>query len=329
MKFFQMSNENDEAQYRREEREWELGPDTPEEGLKAHALLDWLRSNGDVEVRTPEQTERLNYLKERLEELQNSEEEVDEDVINEIENEIDSLEDAIDVYDIIPSGKHYYMTEFEVEALSGRRYAVGTSDETRNSAEDAAKSMVDDMGIDAFSPSFAKSHLDTDKIEDEARDYYDQDVYQNPDSYLNEDEDRDLSDRQIQEIAVYNKKIKQAKETIEYLETIEGTDSKIEELTEMIDEMESEIIDIEESPQGEFNQEKIEARIEELVSDVSYHPESFLNDFGLDWKDFVDMDALIEDAIDTDGEAHFINNYDGSSDEMEVEGRTFIVMRID
>lgn len=329
MKFFQMLNENDEAEYRREEREWELGPDTPEEGLKAHALLDWLRDNGDVEVRTPEQTERLNYLKERLEELQNSEEEVDEDVINEIENEIDSLEDAIDVYDIIPSGKHYYMTEFEVEALSGRRYVVGTRDETRNSAEDAVKSLVDDIGIDAFSPSFAKSHLDTDKIEDEARDYYDQDVYQNPDSYLNEDEDRDLSDRQIQEIAVYNKKIKQAKETIEYLETIEGTDSKIEELTEMIDEMESEIIDIEESPQGEFNQEKIEARIEELVSDVSYRPENFLNDFGLDWKDFVDIDALIEDAIDTDGEAHFINNYDGSSDEMEVEGRTFIVMRID
>lgn len=329
MNFFQMLNENDEAEYRREDREWELSPDTPEEGLKAHALLDWLRSNGDVEVRTPEQTERLNYLKQRLEELQNSEEEVDEDVINEIENEIDSLEDAIDVYDIIPSGKHYYMTEFEVESLSGRRYAVGTRDETRNSAEDAVKSLVDDIGIDAFSPSFAKSHLDTEKIEDEARDYYDQDVYQNPDSYLNEDEDRDLSDRQIQEIAVYNKKIKQAKETIDYLETIEGTDSKIEELTEMIDEMESEIIDIEESPQGEFNQEKIEARIEELVSDVSYRPENFLNDFGLDWKDFVDMDALIEDAIDTDGEAHFINNYDGSSDEMEVEGRTFIVMRID
>jgi len=329
MKFFQMLNENDEAEYRREEREWELGPDTPEEGLKAHALLDWLRSNGDVEVRTPEQTERLNFLKERLEELQSSEEEVDEDVINEIENEIDSLEDAIDVYDIIPTGKHYYMTEFEVEALSGRRYAVGTNDETRNSAEDAAKSMVDDMGIDAFSPSFAKSHLDIDKIEDEARDYYEQDVYQNPDSYLDEEEDRDLSDRQIQEIAVYNKKIKQARETIEYLETIEGTDSKIEELTEMIDEMESEIIDIEESPQGEFNQEKIEERIEELVSDVSNYPENFLNDFGLDWKEFVDMDALIEDAIDTDGEAHFINNYDGSSDEMEVEGRTFIVMRID
>ena len=202
-----MLNENDEAEYRREEREWELGPDTPEVGLKAHALLDWLRSNGDVEVRTPEQTDRLNFLRNKLEELQNSEEEVDEDIINEIENEIDSLEDAIDVYDIIPSGKHYYMTEFEVEALSGRRYAVGTNDETRNSAEDAIKSMVDDMGIDAFSPNFAKNHLDTDKIEDEARDYYEQDVYDNPDSYLDDEEDRDLSDKQIQEIAVYNKKI--------------------------------------------------------------------------------------------------------------------------
>lgn len=329
MKFFQMLNENDEAEYRREEREWELGPDCPEEGLKAHALLDWLRDNGDVDVRTPEQTERLNFLKNNLEELQNSEEEVDEDKINEIENEISELEDAIDVYDIIPSGTHYDMDEFVVEALSGRRYAVGTSDETRSSAEDAVKSLVDDLGVDAFSSSFAKNHLDTDKIEDEARDYYEQDVYQNPDSYLNEDEDRDLSARQVQEIAVYKKKIKQAEDTIEYLETIEGTESKIKELLEMIDDMESEIVDIEESPQGEFNQEKIEERIEELVSNVTYDPEAFLNDFGLEWKEFVDMDALIEDAIDTDGEAHFINRYDGTSDEMEVQGQTFVVMRID
>ena len=328
MKFFQMLNENDEAEYRRDEREWELGPDCPEEGLKAHALLDWLRDNGDVEVRTPEQTEQLQQLKLKLEELENSEN-PDEDEVNELQYEIDELDDAIDVYDIIPSGTHYDMDEFVVESLSGRRYAVGTSDETRSSAEDAVKSLVDDMGVDAFSSSFAKNHLDTDKIEDEARDYYEQDVYDNPDSYLNEDEDRDLSDRQIQEIAVYKKKIKQAKDTIEYLGTIEGTESKIKELLEMIDDMESEIIDIEESPQGEFNQEKIEKRIEELVSNVAYDPEGFLNDFGLEWKEFVDMDALIEDAIDTDGEAHFINHYDGSSDDMEVEGRTFIVMRID
>ena len=328
MKFFQMLNENDEAEYRRDEREWELGPGCPEEGLKAHALLDWLRDNGDVEVRTPEQTEQLQQLKLKLEELENSEN-PDEDEVNELQYEIDELDDAIDVYDIIPSGTHYDMDRFVVEALSGRRYAVGTSDETRSSAEDAVKSLVDDMGVDAFSSSFAKNHLDTDKIEDEARDYYEQDVYDNPDSYLNEDEDRDLSDRQIQEIAVYKKKIKQAEDTIEYLETIEGTESKIKELLEMIDDMESEIVDIEESPQGEFNQKKIEERIEELVSNVTYDPEAFLNDFGLEWKEFVDMDALIEDAIDTDGEAHFINNYDGSSDEMEVEGRTFIVMRID
>jgi hypothetical protein len=30
-----------------------------------------------------------------------------------------------------------------------------------------------------------------------------------------------------------------------------------------------------------------------------------------------------------DGEAHFINHYDGNSDEVTVQDQTFVVMRID
>jgi DNA repair ATPase RecN len=329
MKFFQVLTESsDEAQYRREEREWELGPNTPEEGLKAHALLDWLRDNGDVEVRTPEQTVQLQQLKLELEDLENSEN-PDEDEVNELENQIEELEDAIDVYDIIPSGSHYYMDEFEVPSvLSGRRYAVGTQEETTKSAYDACKSLIDDIGIKGFNPSFARSHIDEEKVEDEARSVYEHDVYENPDSYLS-DGDRNLSSTQEGEISVLKKKIRQAQQTIEVLKELGNTQSKITELEEMIDDFGIEIDEIEDSPEGEFPDEKIEEKVDDLVQSAVEDPEYFLNDLGLDWEDFVDIDELIDDAIDSDGEAHFINSYDGSSDEIEVNGRRFIVMRID
>lgn len=329
MKFFQVLTESsDESEYRREEREWELGPDTPEIGLKAYALLDWLRDNGDVDVRTPEQTEQLQKLKLKLEELENSEN-ADEDEVIELQSEIDELDDAIDVYDIIPSGSHYEMDEFEVPSvLSGRRYAVGTEDETRESARDACQSLIDDVGVKAFNPSFARSHINESKVEDEARSVYENDVYENPDSYLS-DGDRNLSRTQEGEISVLKKKIRQAQDTIEILKELGNTQSKISELEDMIDDFEIEIDEIEDSPDGDFPDEKIEEKVDDLVQSAVEDPEYFFNELGLDWEEFVDVDELIEDAIDSDGEAHFINSYDGTSDEIEVNGIRFVVMRID
>ncbi len=72
-----LTGRREEASDRRIENEWELGPDCPEEGLKAHALLDWLVDQNDVDARTPQETARLMELKELLTELQTQENELE------------------------------------------------------------------------------------------------------------------------------------------------------------------------------------------------------------------------------------------------------------
>ena len=107
------------------------------------------------------------------------------------------------------------------------------------------------------------------------------------------------------------------------------TQEKIDELTERIEEMESEITDIEEDPSGDFPEDMITAKIDDLVSDVKYDPEEFMESFGLNWEDYIDKDDFIQGVIDADGYGHTINTYDGNADEIYVQDKLFYVIRID
>jgi hypothetical protein len=104
---------------------------------------------------------------------------------------------------------------------------------------------------------------------------------------------------------------------------------KIDELNEASTEYESEIEEIEENPDGDFPDELIEEKVDSLLSDVRYDPESFISEFGLEWNNFIDKDEFIQGVIDADGYGHTINSYDGSADEVYVNDELFYVMRID
>lgn len=335
-----MNDRREEAQDRRVENEWELGPDCPEEGLKAHALLDWLVDQGDVELKTNEDRIEIERIKEEIERLNNeynNSEDVETDLLDEIsdlEDELQELEAKIDVYNIIPTGEFYNMTEFEVidADLDDRRYSVGTEQEMKDSCYEYVEQLIDDIGYGGFNIGFARQHIDSSKVEDYARDVYEDDVYQNPEVYLDESE-RQLSDDQEEEIKVLNYRISQARASIERLEELldddESVQDKIDELEEAISEYESEIEDIESSPEGDFPDHLIEEKVEELVSDATDDPESFMSNFGLEWENFIDKDDFIEAVIDADGYGHTINGYDGNADEMKVMDTWYWVMRID
>ena len=332
------SSREDEANERREDNEWELGPDCPDEGLKAHALFQWLVDNGDATFLSDEDRIKIRSIENEIERL-NSEYNDAQDVrsdllkkIEELEDEIDEIKGgSIDVYNIIPTGDFYDMTEFEVidAGLENRRYVVGNEDETKESARVAVKNLIDDVGYDGFSPSFVSSHLDTDKITDMAHDSYSEDVYNNPEVYF-EDSDRLLSDRQQEKINLNKMRINQLEEKIFDLESFdEDFSEEIDLIQEEIDEIVSDISDIENDPQGDFPDELMEEKIEDLVNYVRRDPESYLSDMGLDYSDFVDEDEFIDAVIDADGYGHTLNHYDGNEDEVEIEGETYYVMRID
>jgi len=332
-----------EAEERRVEGEWTLDGDCPEEGLKAHALLEFLVDNNDVEVWTNEDREEVERLQNEIERLQ-SEYDNNEDVrtdlldeISDLEDEIESLgENKIDVYNIIPTGTHYDTTEFEVinAGLDDRRYAVGNDDEMQSSCYDAVENLIDDIGYEGFNSSFARQHIDTDAVVDYAEETYDDDVRNNPDVYF-DDSERLLSNEQEEKIGILKMRISQTQRLISnFEEEYDGEDDesieeKIDELTDLIVEYEDEIDEIENSPEGEFPEDLIDNKVQDLVSDVRRDPEWFMNDFGLDWEHYIDKDEFIQAVIDTDGYGHTINSYDGSADEIRIQDQLFYVMRID
>lgn len=338
-----LNQRREEAEERRLDNEWELGPDCPEEGLKAHALLNYLVYNDEVEVWTKEDRNEVLRLQTEIQRLQaeydNSEDaNIDLlDEIEELENEIEEIgENKIDVYNIIPAGQYYYMSEFELidSDVDSNRYAVGDDDEIRRSAYESVDNLIDDIGYEGFSSSFAQNYIDVQAVLDYAEDVYDDDVRNNPEVYL-DDSDRQLSDEQVEKIEILKMRISQTENVISNLEyeadedNQELIDEKIEELQERIDEYNEEIDDIESSPEGEFPEDMIDEKVQDLVSDVRQDPEYFMQEFGLDWSEYIDKDEFIDAVIDTDGYGHTLNRYDGNVDEFRVQDILFYVMRID
>ena len=331
-----------DAQERREDGEWDLGPDCPEEGLKAHALLNYLENNNDVEAKTNEDRIEIQRLKDEIERLESeydNSEDVRTDLLDEketLEDELDTLENKIDVYNIVPTGTHYDMTEFEVidSDVDGHRYAVGTESEIHSTAYEYVENLIDDIGYSGFNDGFAKGYIDNEAVASYAEDVYNDDVRENPDAYFNDDE-RQLSDEQNEKIEILNSRIEQTNELIERLEN-EMTGEDDSEIEEQIDELNDrtteygeEIEEIESDPEGEFPDELIDDKVNELVGDVRNDPEYFMEEFGLNWEDYIDKDDFIEGVISADGYGSCVSSYDGDYHTESVQSQTFYVVRID
>lgn len=332
----------EEANERRMENEWALGPDCPEEGLKAHALLLWLEDQQDIEIKTNEDILRISEIQSEILRLQTEYDESEDvktellDEISGLEDELEELNNKIDVYNIIPNGEYYDTTQFIVidADLHGREYAVGTEDEVRSSCQERVKQLIDDIGYEGFNRNFVSNHLDVEAIADYAEEIFDYDVRENPDVYF-DDSQRNLSEDQESEINDIEYKIEKIRNDIERMEMLKDgenddeIDEKIEELQDAITDYEDEIESIKDNPEGEFDETLINERVQELVDDAKDRPEGFLSDYGLEMDRFVDEDEFIDAVINEDGYGHTLNGYDGNADEMKVEGEWYYVMRID
>ena len=93
--------------------------------------------------------------------------------------------------------------------------------------------------------------------------------------------------------------------------------------------MEQEIEEIKEDPEGDFPDELIEEIISDRVQEANNDIEGFMNEWGLEWNEYVDKDAFIKAVIDEDGYGHTLNGYYGSADEVTIQDELFYVMRID
>jgi hypothetical protein len=241
--------------------------------------------------------------------------------------------DEVSISDIEHRGSYYDTDEFAVEGVDGI-FAVGTDDEMMSSAKEYLEDYIEEVGYGGFDNSLLEEHIDNEEVAAYARDFYEDDVYSNPESYLDDDK-RMLSSKQKEQVDIFEMRKDRLGRSIEqFLKGLGGENDewyrrKIEELEVIIEEFNEEIEMIKGDPDGGFPETLVSQVIDDNVNQVKTDPMQFIDDFGLYVSDFINKRGFIEEVINVDGYGHTLNRYDGNADEVFVDGDLFFVMRID
>lgn len=185
----------------------------------------------------------------------------------------------------------YDPNEFESKEYN-ESYLVLTEDEAREYAKRDIESVFDDLGLDAFTPSFQEWILNN-AVED---DFFEDAIRESNQFYIDDIEneyDEVFENRLISELVE------------EGILTEDNFENWGEESPTVRDD-----VDLD---------EKKREYLEHLVSGISDYAEEYKNQFGED--DFndvvkegkvdIDMEAVVAECISMDGIAHFVARYDG------------------
>ena len=239
------------------------------------------------------------------------------------------IDESYDVYDIIPMGDHYDMTLFATKDDLDTQWMVGTEYQTHESAVDSLKDLVDSEGVsNIFSGDFITGSVNIGQFNRYLREMLDDMIYQDPEGWLSED-DRELTDKQQDFIKYLNIK----KERLE--KKLESADADEEDnIQDQITVIEEKISEIESDPQGEYSDDAIENEIERMYRTYESDPESFFNDhFGeydagvLERNGLIDIQDLIEQAVNNDGPEHSLSHYDGESNQVRFYDDYYTIIR--
>jgi hypothetical protein len=220
-----------------------------------------------------------------------------------------------------------------------------------DAAKEYANNYFDEMSIDGFNSSFLSDHIDKDYLESYVKDFYESDVYDNPDVYFNDD-DYELSSEQEErkdQLEEYISKMEDRKSELEdeqseledeqsefehnsdeyndIDEKLQEINSNLEEIDDNIETAQNEIDEIEESKR-EVTDDMVEKVVQGRVDDALYDPVSFIKDWGLDLNNFIDKDSLAQGLVDSEGWG-IMNSYDGNYSSVDSVGdEIYYVMRV-
>lgn len=330
-----------DARERRESSEWseDSGNDV---GLKARAILKAIvQSNRRIDIRDEDDNDRLIELEKQLETLLEKEKQYKEegkdltDIYADIEateEEINEINDKMDVYHLIPQDYGFYgLSSFEVvgnDNLEGAEYAVGTEDEVEKACKEELEDRFNNLE-EYFTESFLENHIDEEQVLDVFREHYEYDVESNPEVYFNDD-DFELSSEQERRKEQLEYEIRQFEEKQENLKNeIKDPDEysrMYDQIQNHIDSLQEEIDDIE--PDKEPTQDMIDDKVYELMYDVKRNLIDYMKDFGMSISEYIDKYSAIREIINTDGYGNILNPYDGDYDTVDIDGETFVVMRV-
>jgi hypothetical protein len=326
------------ANQRREDDEWSLDNlSQGDMGSCAHALFNFLISEGTIEAKTPEDKSEIARIENEITRLQaeyDDNGEVRQDLLDEIrelEDELTKLDAKMDVYNMLPIGD-YVLKEFTTTEFQGR-WKVGDSDDTEREAVRYVRDLIDDMGYDGFNQSFVMQHFDDDSFRMYLREFFEEDVYNNPEIYF-DDSDKELS--RSQEARIFELKeiianLESEKESLD--DEDEDYESEYERLNDEITILQEEIQEIEDDPDGEYDSDKLESMISERISEYGYDAKDFYENYlgGGDFTQwcvdngFINDDEFAQAVVDTDGYGTTLNTYDGSEESIRFDGETYYI----
>tara|TARA_B100001094_G_C18132249_1_gene772935 strand:- start:880 stop:1689 length:810 start_codon:yes stop_codon:yes gene_type:complete len=237
----------------------------------------------------------------------------------------EDLGNAENVYDLIPTG--YDTNDYAEFEYGGAEYLIATEEGADEYAYERVDSLLDDIGYEGFNPGFIDSHVDAYEVAQYFEDWFWDDVNEQPEDYLDEEDDKELTKEGKDRIESLQEEIGEHQEQLE--ESDDYTER--EELESLIEELEETIEDIKEDDDYyEWTEEAKENYVESRLDDVKYDPVGFLRDYGMEDQitNFIDKDSFIEDVISSDGRGHTISSYDGEEDEVYYKDETYYIYRM-
>jgi DNA repair exonuclease SbcCD ATPase subunit len=201
-------------------------------------------------------------------------------------------------------------------------YFLGTRGEVGRAFQEYWENYVDDVGTEGFSQWVIEDNLDMDRLRSEIEDTYENDVRDNPDSYLDEN-DKELSRSQQEEI----QRLETEKDELEVrLSDLESEDDSYDEINDRIQEIETEIDEINDSPEGDFKEEAIEYKIADTVDYYVSNYKEYLSNMGSDVSDYLDKDSLVQYLIDNEDYGQ-MSSYDNEYDTIRFNQRDYYIFR--
>jgi len=243
---------------------------------------------------------------------------VSEEIVKEGEDKYNIYKENYQHYG--KGGVYTWLGEDEFES----EWVVYNNDDIHDAAKENLENLVDELGIDAFRLWVWENHIDEDAARRYLYDDYEYLVREEPEDY---NISKELTQEQEKTINVFKQKISNLQKK---LTDTSLSQDEIDNINRQIEGAKNIIEDIEENPEGDYDEDEIESAIDSLVDDNVDNILDILKGRGFDDQaliDFVDIDGAIEYIIRSDGYGHILNGYDGKDDEYKINGIWYHVMR--